>query len=283
MNSTTSAPRSRSFAAFLFLAGSASGCLMRNDDFQSLLEQARDEQQTLDLQESATSPLAESSASAGNSDDRQPPQPSSGSTSLPGTLSSSSSSLGASSPDIESGTSSDEPSTSSSLASSSSSSFATTTQTSPKTCVEKLCYESNGGIVVSSLYLVDFSAFAVLFPRDNRVMRVTRVEYYTGYVFGRHDVQIHENSDGRPGTVKGSGQFQASIVQGWQGTQISPPVEMSSANPHWISWKPRTGALGSMASIFGGQDIHGLDRGTFNPDWSNAARPLKMRVHCCNY
>lgn len=257
---------------------------MRNDDFHHLLEQAGDEQPTLVEGDTQTLPLQGQSTKK-NSTDRQPPDLSSMSSSSRGE----GSSLEPTSRPTHSLSSNSEASSSTVTTTSSSGSTSSTVTPAtdpdppPKTCVETLCYETNANTGVNSLYLVDFTSFATLFPRDNQAMRVTRVEFFTGYIIGQHRVEIQADSGGRPGTVRGSGQFQARILQGWHSARIEPPVELSPANPHWITWTPRSGALGSTASIFGGESIFGLETRIFSPEWSSTALSLKMRVHCCNY
>lgn len=157
----------------------------------------------------------------------------------------------------------------------------TNPDTTPKSCQNPtLCDELNAGRTINRLIAAPFDAFAVRFPRDENTLNLARVDVYTGSVTGSsHVVSVHADGAGAPGAPVRKEYFSATVIQRWYATTFDPPIQISVREPHWVSWAPPGGTLGSSASF--GITISGQQKLRESSNWEARGYPIMMRLYCC--
>lgn len=170
--------------------------------------------------------------------------------------------------------------TTSSSTSSSSTQSTSGSDTTPQSCQNPtLCFDANPGRSINRIIMAPFAHFALRFPREEESLYVARVDVYTGSLTGTHSISIRPDTQNKPDNPVRTEFFSATVIQRWYATTFDPPVEVSPRAPHWISWHPPGGSLGSSALF--GQHLSGKQKLFSNSPWRDQDYPIMMRLYCC--
>ena len=117
-------------------------------------------------------------------------------------------------------------------------------------------------------------------------LTVTSIEVFTGEGVGPNSVGIwtHDAALNQPLCALGTGTWNMSNANSWQGATLAPSVGLSGGTTYWMVWGPQNGAQASidvpMATL--GQVYRGsFDGGqTWNGPWQFTTDHWKFRLYC---
>ena len=115
---------------------------------------------------------------------------------------------------------------------------------------------------------------------------IGRIEVFTGEKTGPNTVGIwsHDATMGQPLASLGSGSWNMSSTNSWQGADLTTPVSLNAGAVYWLVWGPQNGAQSSLTpdQPFPGPVYRGsFDGGvSWNGPWQNNTTHWKFRLYC---
>jgi len=147
------------------------------------------------------------------------------------------------------------------------------------------CHVENGDNTYSDNVSMGSVHLAIKFtPSAN--FTTSRIEVFTGEVPGANSVAIwsHDSGGDKPLTSLGSGAWNSSAINGWQGAELTTPISIGNGVTYWMVWGAKGGSQASVQTGTGqGQVYRGsFDGGvTWNGPFQFGSDHWKFRLYCC--
>lgn len=156
----------------------------------------------------------------------------------------------------------------------------------PAALAQTPCYVENDGGLYSDNTSMGGPALllGVQFVAPSN-LSISSMEVFTGEQSGTNTIGIwsHDAGGNQPGMDLGTGTWNMSSTNSWQGASLPAAISLVSGTTYWMVWGPRNGA---QASLEAGTSLGQVYRGSFdggmswNGPWQSSTAHWKFRLYC---